>query len=278
MFVVHQITPLLLRFLQNSFETYLHNYIFTESTVCSRSYHNSPAQRCFMCFLPKASFYQDPLFKTTSANYGHFSISSIQASSVSNGRSTRQPVACSFELTQDPFWAWGGLSVLFRVDGPCKSFQLARACHTLCNHNCPSKKLTCWMGYYGKSCHIYCATHHCLWDLWEWHACCMEYTWAPCHMHCATQHCLWEWHACCMGCNGNSAGTLPVFMAEFSVPMTQGSYANATVAMVTTAYECACSLRDIINPYLLRRNKVYAWYHQLVVAPWEREVWLIINP
>eukprot|EP00054_Salpingoeca_dolichothecata_P025480 m.178669 g.178669 ORF g.178669 m.178669 type:complete len:1122 (-) comp25371_c0_seq1:29-3394(-) len=50
-------------------------------------------------------------------------------------------------------------------------------------------------------------------------------------------------------------GTLPVFMSEFAVPMTQGSYANANPIQVQTAYKCACLLRDIINPYLLRRAK-----------------------
>lgn len=50
-------------------------------------------------------------------------------------------------------------------------------------------------------------------------------------------------------------GTLPVFMAEFSLPMTQGSYVNASETMVRTAYECACALRDTIAPYLLRRTK-----------------------
>ncbi|XP_035695280.1 DNA excision repair protein ERCC-6-like [Branchiostoma floridae] len=50
-------------------------------------------------------------------------------------------------------------------------------------------------------------------------------------------------------------GTLPVFMEQFSVPITQGGYANATPVQVQTAYKCACVLRDTINPYLLRRMK-----------------------
>jgi len=50
-------------------------------------------------------------------------------------------------------------------------------------------------------------------------------------------------------------GTLPVFMAEFSVPITLGGYANATDVQVQTAYKCACVLRDTISPYLLRRLK-----------------------
>ncbi|KAJ8037609.1 DNA excision repair protein ERCC-6 [Holothuria leucospilota] len=50
-------------------------------------------------------------------------------------------------------------------------------------------------------------------------------------------------------------GTLPVFLEQFSVPITQGGYANATSVQVQTAYKCACVLRDTINPYLLRRMK-----------------------
>lgn len=50
-------------------------------------------------------------------------------------------------------------------------------------------------------------------------------------------------------------GTLPVFMTEFSVPITMGGYSNATKIQVETAYKCACVLRDTINPYLLRRLK-----------------------
>lgn len=51
-------------------------------------------------------------------------------------------------------------------------------------------------------------------------------------------------------------GTLPVFQTQFSVPITIGGYANATNMQVQTAYRCACVLRDLINPYLLRRMKV----------------------
>lgn len=50
-------------------------------------------------------------------------------------------------------------------------------------------------------------------------------------------------------------GTLPVFMAEFSVPITQGSYVNASGVEVQTAYNCGVILRDTIAPYLLRRTK-----------------------
>ncbi|TRY63996.1 hypothetical protein TCAL_00795 [Tigriopus californicus] len=50
-------------------------------------------------------------------------------------------------------------------------------------------------------------------------------------------------------------GTLPVFMQQFSVPITQGGYSNASRVQVATAYKCATVLRDTINPYLLRRMK-----------------------
>jgi DNA excision repair protein ERCC-6 len=50
-------------------------------------------------------------------------------------------------------------------------------------------------------------------------------------------------------------GTLPVFMTEFSVPMTQGSYVDASEVQVQVAYQCAIALRDTIRPYLLRRSK-----------------------
>ncbi|OWF44499.1 DNA excision repair protein ERCC-6-like [Mizuhopecten yessoensis] len=50
-------------------------------------------------------------------------------------------------------------------------------------------------------------------------------------------------------------GTLPDFMAHFSVPIVQGGYSNASEVQVMTAYKCACVLRDTINPYLLRRMK-----------------------
>ena len=71
-------------------------------------------------------------------------------------------------------------------------------------------------------------------------------------------------------------GTLPVFLQQFAVPITQGKlttyncfyeisnryyiyvggYANASQVQVATAYKCATVLRDTINPYLLRRMKV----------------------
>lgn len=50
-------------------------------------------------------------------------------------------------------------------------------------------------------------------------------------------------------------GTLPTFQEEFSVPITIGGYSNASPIQVQTAYKCAVALRDLINPYLLRRMK-----------------------
>ncbi|KAL7747064.1 DNA repair protein rhp26 [Sorochytrium milnesiophthora] len=51
-------------------------------------------------------------------------------------------------------------------------------------------------------------------------------------------------------------GTLPVFQSEFAIPINLGGYVNATNVQVQTAYKCAVILRDLINPYLLRRMKV----------------------
>ncbi|KAJ3122319.1 hypothetical protein HK098_002942 [Nowakowskiella sp. JEL0407] len=49
--------------------------------------------------------------------------------------------------------------------------------------------------------------------------------------------------------------TLPVFQNQFSVPIKLGGYANANTIQVQTAYHCALALRDLVNPYLLRRMK-----------------------
>lgn len=50
-------------------------------------------------------------------------------------------------------------------------------------------------------------------------------------------------------------GVLPVFEAEFAVPISVGGYYNASPLQVSTAYRCAVVLRDLIMPYLLRRMK-----------------------
>lgn len=50
-------------------------------------------------------------------------------------------------------------------------------------------------------------------------------------------------------------GTLPAFEAEFADPIRRGGYSNASPMQVQLAYRCALTLRDLINPYLLRRQK-----------------------
>ncbi|KAJ2557155.1 DNA repair protein rhp26 [Coemansia sp. RSA 1933] len=50
-------------------------------------------------------------------------------------------------------------------------------------------------------------------------------------------------------------GTLPVFNNQFAIPITVGGYASANSLQVRAAYRCACILRDLIDPYLLRRLK-----------------------
>ena len=50
-------------------------------------------------------------------------------------------------------------------------------------------------------------------------------------------------------------GTLPVFLKEFADPIRRGGYSNASPMQVQLAYRCALTLRDLINPYLLRRQK-----------------------
>eukprot|EP00793_Prasinoderma_coloniale_P004070 PRCOL_00006245-RA len=50
-------------------------------------------------------------------------------------------------------------------------------------------------------------------------------------------------------------GTLPVFQAQFALPIQVGGYATATRAQAAAAYKCAVLLRDMISPYLLRRVK-----------------------
>eukprot|EP00798_Chlamydomonas_sp_ICE-L_P016205 gene16205-22369_t len=50
-------------------------------------------------------------------------------------------------------------------------------------------------------------------------------------------------------------GTLPVFQAQFAVPIKIGGYTNASQLQVSSAYKCAVVLRDLIAPYMLRRRK-----------------------
>lgn len=53
----------------------------------------------------------------------------------------------------------------------------------------------------------------------------------------------------------NRLGSLSAFKAEFVLPIAAGGYANASHFQVQLAYKCACTLRDIIQPFLLRRVK-----------------------
>ena len=57
-------------------------------------------------------------------------------------------------------------------------------------------------------------------------------------------------------CFPGKLGTLPVFQAEFAVPIQVGGYANASQQQVVTAFRCATTLKDLISPFLLRRMKV----------------------
>ena len=50
-------------------------------------------------------------------------------------------------------------------------------------------------------------------------------------------------------------GILPVFKEELANPINAGGYANASLFQAQTSYKCACVLRDLIKPYLLRRTK-----------------------
>ena len=50
-------------------------------------------------------------------------------------------------------------------------------------------------------------------------------------------------------------GTLPLFEAQFIEPIRRGGYVNASRMHVQMAFRCATVLRDIMEPYLLRRLK-----------------------
>merc|ERR1740139_2024750 len=50
-------------------------------------------------------------------------------------------------------------------------------------------------------------------------------------------------------------GTLPAFEIEFEQNIRVGGYRNATPMQVQLAYRCALALKDLIDPYLLRRRK-----------------------
>jgi len=50
-------------------------------------------------------------------------------------------------------------------------------------------------------------------------------------------------------------GDLPTFESQFADPIKRGGYSNASPMQVQLSYRCALVLRDLINPYLLRRQK-----------------------
>ena len=56
-------------------------------------------------------------------------------------------------------------------------------------------------------------------------------------------------------CTPGRLGTLPVFEAQFSAPIAAGGWTHATPLQSHTAYQCALSLRALIEPFLLRRLK-----------------------
>lgn len=56
-------------------------------------------------------------------------------------------------------------------------------------------------------------------------------------------------------------GTLPVFEDEFASPILNGGYTSATPVQIQLAYKCALILRDLINPFILRRSKVDVAQH-----------------
>lgn len=50
-------------------------------------------------------------------------------------------------------------------------------------------------------------------------------------------------------------GSLTVFKAEIAQPISAGGYVSASSLQVQTSYRCACILKDLVAPYLLRRIK-----------------------
>jgi SNF2 family DNA or RNA helicase len=56
-------------------------------------------------------------------------------------------------------------------------------------------------------------------------------------------------------CFPGRLGSLPMFEAQFAVPIAAGGWSHASAVAVHTAYECAVILRDLISPHLLRRLK-----------------------
>jgi len=56
-------------------------------------------------------------------------------------------------------------------------------------------------------------------------------------------------------CFPGRLGTLPAFEQEFAEVIKRGGYSNASPVQVQLAYRMSLTLRDLIDPYLLRRQK-----------------------
>lgn len=56
-------------------------------------------------------------------------------------------------------------------------------------------------------------------------------------------------------CFPGKLGNLDTFQKHFAWPIQRGGYATASPMEVRVAYKCALTLRDLVNPYLLRRSK-----------------------
>ena len=64
-----------------------------------------------------------------------------------------------------------------------------------------------------------------------------------------------------------------MFEDEFCFPINQGGYTNASPVQVQSAYRCASVLRELISPYVLRRNKADVAQH----LPTKTEQVLFVN-
>lgn len=56
-------------------------------------------------------------------------------------------------------------------------------------------------------------------------------------------------------CYPGRLGSLTIFRTELAQPIAAGGYVHASSVQVQTAYRCACMLKDLISPFLLRRLK-----------------------
>ncbi len=56
-------------------------------------------------------------------------------------------------------------------------------------------------------------------------------------------------------CIPGKLGTAAAFAEHFADPILRGGYTNASNVDVKVAYKCAVVLRQLLNPYILRRVK-----------------------